>query len=984
MALNPFHGFRKHQKTLLAGLTIFTMIVFILNFGPGDIFSSFGRNRGREIKPVATLYSQPIYAEQVYDIRNQREMANAFILELIDRSHATIIERTELELMPILKGDRDERASRSVKQIVDAWKQAFRPDPTQRQNPFALFAYYQILQPMDRRLPSPVDMLRFYEGQLSSKESQEKKESIQRLLTMLEQDKKLLMMRGVAGASYFGGGSTANLRDLLDFKIWLHEADRLGINLTEDSLIEMTNQDALNQFGRKSDVYDKIYGQMMRRYKNLSQDGLKNALTNEYRVRLARVTVLGYDAAGANVPPAVTPYDVYQFFRENRTENSLVLLPVSADRKEFLSRIPDPPESELKAFYDKYKKREDDPGAREPGFKAPPKRAIEWVAARADSPFYKAEAKKQYERNRQVSDAAIMLSSGTFSDPVGAAVNLALPQSFDVGLWAKYEREVKYTSEMGRQIYRLASWLDPDNTALHDVSLNRPEGVAALVGQAVGVGGTQGAILSAPGALVGAAYSHDAKYRSRVWTDLFLASSQPNPLTAFGMVQSQRQMDGEYMPFHKLRDVVEEKFLTDYARRLAHDNLKQVEAELDRLNQESGDSLQQQDWGSNPQILTSTLGKLAGLGGTGASPFDAATLYLNRYREQETKTRAREVATLVLGATVPLLDQGLLHGKEKLPQLRAQEYLAEAIKKYGLEHGTTSKMRDRYDIADDPGLATLKQSYDKPWNHSTTSKPKKFANMFFPGRDERLQITPYKAQPMPAGNVRAGFDEWAISTSPMLYWMTSESPAYVPQFDEVKSRVLERWKLTKAREMARKDANAVASEINSKNLNAEDATRVVKDYAAKFGINLINLDRVSRLSPPALPAVIARDPNSGYQRYKIPEDRVEFPAGRFIDDMTKMTKPGEARVLIDRPESTYYVAVLQTRSVPDFYTEFTRNEKAFLDRMEQDAHPRLKFQEGLVAQLEKAAGLKIEDEAFEKEFNNSGSRRNRGGGGDDE
>ena len=39
MAFNPFHGFRKHQKTLFAIMVIVCMFVFILQSGAGDVFS---------------------------------------------------------------------------------------------------------------------------------------------------------------------------------------------------------------------------------------------------------------------------------------------------------------------------------------------------------------------------------------------------------------------------------------------------------------------------------------------------------------------------------------------------------------------------------------------------------------------------------------------------------------------------------------------------------------------------------------------------------------------------------------------------------------------------------------------------------------------------------------------------------------------------------------------------------------------------------
>ena len=62
MAFNPFHTFRKHKKVMFAALTIICMGVFVLSFGPGDIFQRFGFSakdqQGNEV--VATLYGKKV------------------------------------------------------------------------------------------------------------------------------------------------------------------------------------------------------------------------------------------------------------------------------------------------------------------------------------------------------------------------------------------------------------------------------------------------------------------------------------------------------------------------------------------------------------------------------------------------------------------------------------------------------------------------------------------------------------------------------------------------------------------------------------------------------------------------------------------------------------------------------------------------------------------------------------------------------------
>ena len=40
MAFNPFEGFRKNQRTLMAIASIVCMIVFVFSFGQGDLFQT--------------------------------------------------------------------------------------------------------------------------------------------------------------------------------------------------------------------------------------------------------------------------------------------------------------------------------------------------------------------------------------------------------------------------------------------------------------------------------------------------------------------------------------------------------------------------------------------------------------------------------------------------------------------------------------------------------------------------------------------------------------------------------------------------------------------------------------------------------------------------------------------------------------------------------------------------------------------------------
>ncbi len=83
MAFNPFHGFRKHQKTFFAVMVIVCMFVFILQFGAGDVVTRllnwFGGGRGKG-PVVATLNGTKVYESDLGKLARDRQMATALVL----------------------------------------------------------------------------------------------------------------------------------------------------------------------------------------------------------------------------------------------------------------------------------------------------------------------------------------------------------------------------------------------------------------------------------------------------------------------------------------------------------------------------------------------------------------------------------------------------------------------------------------------------------------------------------------------------------------------------------------------------------------------------------------------------------------------------------------------------------------------------------------------------------------------------------------
>src|SRR5262249_32531268 len=89
MAFNPFHRFRKHQKTFFAILTIICMFVFVLQFGRGDaierLMGLFGASRARG-EYITTLNGAKLYTAELDRLGRRREMADKFIRGIMEQA----------------------------------------------------------------------------------------------------------------------------------------------------------------------------------------------------------------------------------------------------------------------------------------------------------------------------------------------------------------------------------------------------------------------------------------------------------------------------------------------------------------------------------------------------------------------------------------------------------------------------------------------------------------------------------------------------------------------------------------------------------------------------------------------------------------------------------------------------------------------------------------------------------------------------------
>lgn len=762
MAFHPLRTFQKHRKRWLAGVTILAMFTFVMSFsitGGGDLFGQLGRWVGAEsarYPTIAKLYNKKLDQRDLVRVNQRRQLANTFI------TRATGMVQQEVQ--------------GKVFQAMGKWDSTL-----QREFMMAL-----------QQSQSITGMMRSFDLLREDLIAQNKKDDaalIGQYLAVIHQQQRISNQR-MSGDQFYFGGSTRT-ESLLDFMIWLHQADQLGIQLTEKDIKELVDRETLQLL--TSNASDQVLRNVLgERGRGNSFQELLSSLGDEFRVRLAQATLLGYDPTSptTQVPAPVTPHEFWEFYKAYRTEISAALLPIPV--KEFVAKVQEKPtEEQLRELFEKHKNDEYRPSAATPGFKQPERINVEWVSARPDDEHYKKAAK-------QIVLGTVAASASNPWAGVSAAVAAA-----DL-----------YRSEKFNHL--LPPLTDP-TFAAHFTT--RPEAVTAAWGQAVtgAFSGTPGlsalaAYQSVQSAQAGKppspAFASELKRRIPAGATAILAGStspwSAAALTYYGSSEFQ------YMPMEALAVPLADRLHKQLARELVSNNLDEVR-----------------------------------------KAFDAK------------KGKPEEAA-------------------KALPDL---------VKKFALATGKTEKARDQYDLASDAGLKPVKDAYLK--THPQDLRAKQFASQFFAAGK------PYEAQSMPTGD------------ETILYWKTSDKPAYVPSFAEVREQVEAAWKFAKARTLAEQEAKQVAEKARQ-----ADKEKGAVDVLTKASPNsgaMFTLDSVARIRPRLTTRLGVR---KEYEPYPVPEDKVEYPGRDFIEKLLTIKDKSDALVLHDGPESVYYVAALVNRREP--------------------------------------------------------------------
>ena len=435
MAFNPFRAFRKHQKVLFAVLTILCMFVFVLS-GVGGVFQELaGRFAfGDRFPEMASAYGKSINDRELRLLQQQRAYANLFMMAAVQQAALNSGQAVE---SAVKEAKLDPMTKQALTQALQIRQLYVRIDP-QRGYPEYSFGpeisrWGQFLPQFFENADRQLEQARL---SLQAQNSQEA-ELVQQVRQVLAQDFASIL-RAQRGGQYFEENKTP--KELIDFLLLRHHADQLGIQFTGDDVDTLVKRETNNALRQGESAL--ILKNVQRRFGGLTRDMLRSALGDEFRVRIARDALLGKQDQRQEA--GLTPYEFWKFYRENRTTSNFVLASIPVDSPEFLKKVGQPTEQELRSLFEANKDREPDPASEQPGFKQPMRVRVQWVSAPADSPLYQ---------------RAAALESA-----------VSLPLAYDLALLRAYESE--------RYKYPVPSWLGW-RLAVQEKNMTRVENIVA-------------------------------------------------------------------------------------------------------------------------------------------------------------------------------------------------------------------------------------------------------------------------------------------------------------------------------------------------------------------------------------------------------------------------------------------------------------------------------------------------------------------------
>jgi hypothetical protein len=878
MAYNPFNIFRRNQKTIFAVITVFIMFTFVLSSGLGggaDFFDWLPRWLGStraKGDALATLDGSGLYERDLTGrgdrgggLQDQRRMANRFMAAAAGQAVQVL----------------EDRADSLAGRMSDEAKQMMQPIRNQQ----------MLLRQLAGQIRDP-QMLANFARQIEA----EMRPTLYAMVNApnLRPDDKTVARAMLAAMSirqsvggpdlYFGNAPNRTYRDLIEFVLWQKKADQLGIRFTADDVKELIRREFYGERTPEMDV--QIQKAMRENNSGFTPDAALKAIGEEFRVRAAQAAVLGpafahrdrggVDKTYSGSPLFPTPFEAFEYFREEVSPTTYGVLPVPVAN--FVDQVPNPDEGdpkvrdELQRLYRQYSANEPNPGQENPGFRTPRRVTVGWLSIRGDEPYYVKLAEEALRESVPAAKAGMLLTVPVFGgSPAELAAAAAPVGSKDLLLEAAYQKLVRgHESALDTRWGRAGSF-EPFGFVL-DTSVVRP-GVAAAT--AAGVAGDLLALgnpLSAAATAAGKVAGYEVRSRLKAGLPLVLGAV-PGP----GMFNTVMAGEAAYrselpppLPLAAHRPTLMTDLVAEQARRMAADDAEAFVRETRR-------------WSANGKAKD--------------------RWWVEQYVKRFAARRGLTVHTTAEPRTEWTLEQ--------------DPALAELVK---AQRESLRSARGMHGAAGGQGYVPFGDRFFYDASRGGRSPATgTFAAAFYP-TDRPVSEQELKDKPQ------------------YLVWRTAEEPARPRAYEAAKADVILAWKEQKARELAKAKAEQIAEAIRKGDGGASEPVLLqnLEDAAGRLRAEFADPKAHARVEPflfrGVAPLSSVPDPAGGkgltdslfptlpgpVQAFNVPpSENLRYPTPEIRSTLLadRAKGPKHVAVLADAPKDTYLVTVLLKREV---------------------------------------------------------------------
>jgi hypothetical protein len=818
----------------------------------GDFFDTFSRWLGAKSgskEVVAKIDGHKVTVGELdgpRGIKFRRVMANRFMALAADKTTRTL-EASISEQLPRLSEEGQQTAIQAMQIAGMIRRQPLTPDMAQGLSFFA--------NQMTAKIESPT----------AKSEDKEVARAAQRLF---------LLMGQAAGDHFFTNAPNRTQRDLIEFMLWEKKADQLGIRFTRNDVNKLIQAEFGGYFRDDGSVR-----KAMQSTPGFTVDAVLDAIATEFKVRAAQTAVLGYVGRYRGAPGYPTPYELFEYYREQTSPSTYDVISVPAAA--FVDKVVgEPTENEIADLFKKYASDEPNPKNETPGFKEPRKISVAYLGITGEEPYYKKLAAEQMKVGEVMAKAsgalATPLPGGVGTWVAGAVAPLGLKEPAVDAAYAAYVRE--FNEQHKEQNYKRStmfprsrfSSLESDDPLLPTSTVRPGVAAAALGAFALGnVGPAATLSMTAP-----LAY----EIRDRVTTGMPLVlGAIPNP----ALMQTA---------------------LAGAARYKANEP-KPLSIETMR-----------------PELMKQTIDKRAQTLAFGERPDF-------RFGEQQGKPLEKGDVKRFIEELGKLTENGKPKDKAAV-----EKFINDFIAARGLTHSGGSKTpRDEWTLEDDRDLQPLVLAQkeglrDARSPHGGQYMP--FGRSFFwksepdlmgmgGPRPKSATTGLYQAQPYPSGDP----DSRADGRPHYVVWRTEDVPAKPTNAITARPAVIAAWKRQKARALAEAYANEMADKIrkypNTDPILAGSELRELHFQLQRNTIDPKASDR-ARLFQVANVAPLTMDILGRVQPFNLPESAdVPYPTPAMVTALLENRDKPVKTVLVlpDAPKDTFYVATLMNRQL---------------------------------------------------------------------